>query len=92
MKQPKLNNLKFDAAGTRNMHYDMRQLKKIKITINVDTDTLSTIRQLAAKSGIPYQTFINRMLRETLTNKKNESTRLDRLEQEIKQIKKKLAA
>lgn len=92
MKQPKFNDLKFDISGTRNMRYHVQQAKKVKITINVDTDTLFAIRQLAAKSGIPYQTFMNRMLRETLTNKKNESTRIDRLEKEITKIKKKMAA
>ena len=59
MKEPRLNSLKVDLAGSQNVRHHMRRLKKVKITINVDADTLSIIRELAEKGGMPYQRLIN---------------------------------
>lgn len=91
MKQPKLHNLKIDMVGTRRIRERMRS-QKVKITINVDSDTLSAVRELAEKGGMPYQTLLNRLLRETVILKKSEESRLARLEREVNRIKKELAA
>lgn len=66
--------------------------QKVKITINVDADTLSAVRELAEKGGMPYQTLLNRLLRETVIQKKSEESRLARLEREVNRIKRELAA
>lgn len=92
MKQPKFKDIKIDASGTRILRRKMSGVKKIKITINVDSDTLISIKEIALTTGIPYQTLINRMLRDDVSKKKNESLRLDYLEKELTKIKRKLAA
>ena len=92
MKQPKLSDLKIDIAGTKAMRRLMARNPKVKITINLDADILSQIRKLAAKGGTPYQSYLNWLLRETVTQKSNNEDRLDRLEQEVAFIKKELAA
>lgn len=91
MKQPKLQDLKIDSMGTRRIRERMRN-QKVKITINVDADTLSAVRVLADKGGMPYQTLLNRLLRETVIQKKSDESRLARLEREVNRIKKELAA
>lgn len=92
MKQPKLNELKIDKKETRRLRAQMAKVKKIKITVNVDSDILSDLRQISAKSGAPYQTLLNRLLREAISKKVGEEARLEHLEKEILAIKKKLAA
>jgi predicted DNA binding CopG/RHH family protein len=92
MKQPKIDNLKVDKKGTQVMQKIMAKAKKIKITINVDEDLLFELRQLAESSGTPYQSLLNRVLRDAIAVKKEEGSRLDRLEREIERLKKKLSA
>lgn len=92
MKEPKLSDLKIDERGTKKLRQQMAKVKKIKITINFDSDILTSIRQLALKIGIPYQTLMNRILREALQKQRTRESRLDRLEKEIKNLKEKIAA
>lgn len=92
MKQPKMSDLRVARVATRLMRARMAKVQKIKITINLDADLLSQIRQLSEKRGTPYQTYLNRLLRETLAHRRGERSRLDRLERELAGIKKKLAA
>jgi predicted DNA binding CopG/RHH family protein len=92
MKQPKLNDLKIDAKGTKNLRKMMAKSKKIKITINVDENILAEVRRMAEEMGTPYQTLLNKVLRDALIAKHNEGSRLDRLEQEVERLKKKLSA
>ena len=67
----------------------MTKAKKIKITVNVDEDLLAELRRMADSTGMPYQSLLNRILKEAVMGKKTEGTRLDRLEQEIEMLKKK---
>lgn len=92
MKAPKLSDVKIDWAGTEKMRKLAARSRKIKITINLDSDLLSNLRQLAGKKGTPYQTYMNWLLREAMAQKVSEEERLDRLEKEVALIKKKLAA
>ena len=46
-----------------------KRLKK-QITINIDTDTVDYFKEMAARSGIPYQTLINLYLTDCATNKR----------------------
>jgi len=91
MKQPKMSNLKKDKKGTKAMREAMTQTKKIKITINFDSDVLNEVKKLADDMGSPYQTLLNKMVKDSLKQKKAEETRLDKLEKELKAIKKKIA-
>jgi len=92
MKQPKISDLKLDRSGTRRMRSQMAKVQKVKITINLDSDILSDVRQISAKRGTPYQTYLNQLIRETLSRRKQDESRLDRLERELAVIKKKLVA
>ena len=92
MKQPKLNDVKVDVKGTKAIRSMMAKAKKIKITINVDEDLLAELRQMADSSGVPYQTLLNRVLKDAISLKRDEGSRLDRLEREVERLKKKLSA
>jgi predicted DNA binding CopG/RHH family protein len=92
MKQPKLNDMKIDAKGTKALRKIMAKTKKVKITINVDEDLLAELRHMAEETGTPYQSLLNRVLKDAVMTKKNEGSRLDRLEREIERLKKKISA
>ncbi len=92
MKAPNIKDLKIDWEGTKAMRRLAARSKKIKITINIDSDVLSEIRNLAGKGGSPYQSYLNLLLRQALAQKATEEARLDRLEKEVALIKKKIAA
>ncbi len=92
MKQPKMKNIKVDKAGTRKMRASMEKAKKVKITINLDSDLLEVLRDLADDRGAPYQTLINRMLRQVAMGKKPlDESRLEKIERELALLKKKIA-
>ena len=65
--------------------------KKVKITINFDDDILYQVKSLAQDMGTPYQTLLNKMLRDSLETKKFQENRLIRLEKEVKALKRKVA-
>ena len=93
MKKPNLKNIKVNNILTKQIRNSFSKQKSVKITINIDSETLANIRSIADKSGIPYQRLINKTLKEQISSKvKISDDRLDRLEHEIKSIKKKLAA
>lgn len=94
MKKPKLTSLKIDEKSTKQIRSAMRRAKSIKITINVDADSLEILKKLSAETEVPYQRLINRLLREGLTKKSSQGSeaRLNRVERELALLKKKLAA
>lgn len=87
-----MNDIKIDWASTKKMRGLAARSQKIKITINIDSDLLSQIRNQAKQGGSPYQSYLNLLLRQALSQKATEETRLARLEKEIALIKKQLAA
>ncbi len=91
MKQPKISNLMLDKTGTKALRNKMAATKKIKITINIDEDVLGLVRELAEKTGVPYQKLLNRTLREHLASKATEESRLDALEREVNALKRKVS-
>jgi predicted DNA binding CopG/RHH family protein len=92
MKQPKLSDLKIDTKGTKALRKMMTKAKKIKITVNVDEDLLTELRQMAEETGTPYQSLLNKVLKYAVMGKKTEGSRLDRLEREVERLKKKISA
>jgi predicted DNA binding CopG/RHH family protein len=92
MKQPKLSDLKIDTKGTKALRKMMTKAKKIKITVNVDEDLLTELRQMAEETGTPYQSLLNKVLKDAVMGKKTEGSRLDRLEREVERLKKKISA
>jgi predicted DNA binding CopG/RHH family protein len=92
MKQPKLSDLKIDTKGTKAVRKMMAKAKKIKITVNVDEDLLVELKHMAQETGTPYQSLLNRVLKDAVMAKKDEGSRLDRLEREVERLKKKISA
>jgi hypothetical protein len=48
MKQPKTSDLVIDRAGTRAVRAQLKRAKTIKITINIDQDSLALFAKRAA--------------------------------------------
>lgn len=92
MKQPKMTNLRIDTAGTKKVRTAMQRARSVKITINIDADSLSALRATAERTGVPYQRLLNKILKEGLANQNLNEDRLARMEKELARIKKKLAA
>ena len=92
MKQPKLSDLILDQKGTNEIRTNMGKTRKIKITINIDEDSLDILREISEKSGASYQKLLNQVLKEGLKKRLESESRLDRIEKELEKIKKKVAA
>ena len=92
MKQPKLNELVIDRRSTTEIRSKMKRSKKIKITINVDEDSLVLLRKMSSETGAPYQKLLNQILKEGLSKRSEAESRLDRIEKELKRIKREIAA
>lgn len=92
MRKPGMRDLKLDHAGTRAIRAEMARRGTVKITINVDTDSLGKLKELSAESGVPYQRLLNGILRDRLANANTLESRLDRIEKELARVKRQLAA
>ena len=92
MKQPKMSDLVIDRKGTKRMRAEAARTKKIKITINIDQDSLEALRDMAGTTGASYQKLLNQILKEGLRMRGESESRLDRIEKELAQLKKKVAA
>lgn len=92
MKQPKTTSLRVDAAGTKKLRAAMKQARSIKITINIDADSLTSLRETAQRTGVPYQRLLNQILKEGLASQQVNEDRLARIERELVRLKRKLAA
>ena len=91
MKQPNLSDLRMDQAGTRRIRAAVKK-GFVKITINIDRDSLALLRAMAEETGVPYQRLLNTLLKERLKGKETIQSRVDRLEHELKKVKRRLAA
>ena len=91
MRKPRISDVKVDAAGTRRLRAEMAGRRSVKITINVDAESLAKLRELSADSGVPYQRLLNSILRERLSRADTVHARLDRIEKELARVKKTLA-
>ena len=92
MKEPKLSQLRIDTRETARIRADMKGRKSVKITINIDTDSLITLKKMALETGVPYQRLLNNLLRDNIARKSETQSRLDKLEKELDKVKRKLAA
>jgi len=92
MRKPMMRNLKVDSAGTRRLRAEIARQGTVKITINVDADSLVKLKELSAESGVPYQRLLNSILRDRLSKANTVQSRLDRIERELERVKKQIAA
>ena len=88
MKQPKISDLKMNQRGTLAIRKKAKATKKIKITINFDADILGEVKKLAKDTGSPYQTLLNKIVRDSLKEKMVREDRLSSLEKEVRALKK----
>lgn len=65
---------------------------RVTITVNLDTESLKALQTLSKESRIPYQRLLNTVLTSNLTQQESIQSRLDRLEQELRKIKRRVAA
>ena len=63
------------------------KIRKVKITINFDQDSLETLRGIAGKSGASYQKLLNQVLKDGLRKRDDAEAQLDRIERELEQLK-----
>jgi hypothetical protein len=49
MKQPKLNEIKLDAVGTRKLRAKAKKSNKVRVAINIDSNILETSSKLKKK-------------------------------------------
>lgn len=92
MREPKLRNLKVDVAETTKIRRALKRQKFVKITINLDADSLDAVKKEASASEVPYQRLLNKLLKESLASKRATESRMDRIEKELREVKKRLAA
>jgi predicted DNA binding CopG/RHH family protein len=92
MKQPKLNEIRLDDSGTKEIRAKSKKSAKVKITINLDEDLIKNIKKRASKTGIPYQNLVNKMLLQAFVEQNNEDDRIAKIEKELKEIKTRLSA
>jgi predicted DNA binding CopG/RHH family protein len=92
MRKPRTSDVRVDTAGTHKLRAEMAGRTSVKITINVDADSLTKLKALSADSGVPYQRLLNSLLKERLSKAETVHARLDRIEKELVRVKKTLAA
>jgi predicted DNA binding CopG/RHH family protein len=92
VRKPRISDLRVDTAGTHKLRAEMAGRPSVKITINVDADSLAKLKELSADSGVPYQRLLNGILKERLSMADTVHARLDRIEKELARVKKTLAA
>lgn len=92
MKKPEIKNLIRDPRETRRIKEAVKKYRGIKITVNIDADSLEQLRVVSGETGVPYQRLLNKYLREGLSRRDTLETRLQKLEKELEQLKKRVAA
>ena len=90
MKQPKLNDLTIDFEGTRKLRSQLTKTKKIKITINIDEQSLTFLRKVSRQST-PLR-FLYQAVKEGVSYTGETKARLDRIERELQKLKRQIAA
>ena len=92
MKQPKLSELALKIEGTKKIRDMASKSQKVKITINIDKNSLDSLKEIALKSGGSYQKILNEIVKNGIDKHNDSESRLQKLEKEVAKIKKKLTA
>lgn len=91
MKQPNLRHLKIDPIGTATMRKALRK-GRVTITMNLNAADLHTLNTRSKKSGVPYQRLLSKLITTTVSQQESIQSRMDRLEQELRKVKRYVAA
>ncbi|TKB66091.1 MAG: hypothetical protein E8D52_17105 [Nitrospira sp.] len=86
MREPKLEDLTVDETGTVRLRAAVAREKAVKITITIDTNSLSALRNASQRTGVPYHALVSRVLKKDLARQTATESRLDQLEREVKRI------
>ena len=92
MQQPNLSHLRIDRVATKKLRAALSKKNRVTITVNLDTDSLKALKTRSRTTGIPYQRLLNTLLTTNVTQQESIQSRLDRLEQELRKIKRRVAA
>lgn len=87
MKEPRLKNLKINRELTQKIRKSPKA-SKVRVTIHFDEDLIEKVKKMAQEMSSPYQTLLNRILRDSLLEFEMREDRIRRLEREIEVIKK----
>ena len=92
MREPKVDHLKVDETGTAKLRAAFGRQKAVRITINIDAKSFRGLRRAARATGLPYETLLGRLLKNGQHRRATVESRLSRLEQEVKRMKRILVA
>ncbi len=92
MRPPRLGGMKIDKAGTAKIRAALAGDKTVKVTINIDAESLRSLKRISQRTGVPYQNLLARLMKESVKGRGSTESRLDRLERELKRMKRILVA
>ena len=92
MKQPSLSHLRIDRAATKKIRAALSKKKQVTITVHLDLDSLKGLKARSRATGIPYQRLLNTLLTTDVIQQESIQSRLNRLELELRKIKRRVAA
>ena len=92
MQHPNLSRLRIDRVATNKIRTALSKKNRVTITVNLDSDSLKALKTRSRNTGIPYQRLLNTMLTTNVTQQESIQSRLNRLEQELRKIKRHVAA
>ena len=92
MKHPNLSHLRIDRVATNKIRTAFSKKNRVTITVNLDSDSLKALTTLSRNTGIPYQRLLNTLLTTNISQQESVQSRLNRLEQELRKIKRHVAA
>ena len=92
MREPKLDDLTVDEAASVQLRAALAREKAVKLIVMIDTKSLHALKEASRRTGVPYQALVSRVLKKGLTRGVTTESRLDRLEREVKRMKRILVA
>lgn len=92
MREPKLDDLTVDEAASVQLRAALAREKGVTVTIMIDTKSQHALKEASRRTGVPYQALVSRALKTGLTRQVTTESRLDRLEREVKRMKRILVA
>ncbi len=87
MRPPRHGRMKIDKAGTAKIRAALAGDKTVKVTINIDAESLRSLKRISQRTGVPYQNLLGRLVKKSVKDRGSTESRLDRLERELKRMK-----
>ena len=92
MNEPKLSDLSIDWKGTARLRSKIAKAKKITITINVDRSALAFLAKLSPRDRKAYQNLLAGSPKRSSPAILDTERRLSAIEQELRKLKRQMAA